>query len=130
VHYLGHIPYDRFTALLQVSRLHIYLTYPFVLSWSLLETMSVEGAILASDTAPVRELITDDVTGRLVDFFDPAAIVAGANALLDDPKARARLGAAARAHVATHYDLQDICLPQLLTWVEDLAAMVPQALPE
>jgi glycosyltransferase involved in cell wall biosynthesis len=130
VHYLGHIPYDRFTALLQVSKLHIYLTYPFVLSWSLLETMSVEGAILASDTAPVRELITDDVTGRLVDFFDPAAIVAGANDLLDDADARARLGAAARAHVAQHYDLNAVCLPKLLAWVDDLAAMTPQALPE
>ena len=130
VHYLGHIPYDRFTALLQVSRLHVYLTYPFVLSWSLLETMSVEGAILASDTPPVRELITDDVTGRLVDFFDPAALVAGANALLDDPEARARLGAAARAHVVENYDLRTVCLPKLLAWVKGLETMTPRTLPE
>jgi len=130
VHFLGHIPYNRFTALLQVSRLHIYLTYPFVLSWSLLETMSVEGAILASDTAPVRELIKDGVTGRLVDFFDTEALVSEACALLDDPDTRARLGAAARAHVVQNYDLQSVCLPQLLAWVKGLEEREPRAIPE
>lgn len=130
VHFLGHLPYERFTALLQVSRLHIYLTYPFVLSWSLLEAMSIGGAILASDTAPVRELITDDVTGRLVDFFDTDALVAAADALLEDESTRQRMGAAARAHVVQHYDLQTVCLPRLLKWVNDLAAMQARALPE
>jgi len=130
VHFLGHIPYDQFTALLQVSRLHIYLTYPFVLSWSLLETMSVAGTILASDTGPVRELITDDVTGRLVDFFDPQALVAAADALLEDETTRLRLGRAARAHVVENYDLKTVCLPKLLKWVNDLSGMQARALPE
>jgi glycosyltransferase involved in cell wall biosynthesis len=129
VHFLGHLPYDRFVALLQVSRLHVYLTYPFVLSWSLLETMSVEGAILASDTAPVRELITKDVTGRLVDFFDTDALVREACRLLDDPAARARLGSAAREHVVAHYDLQKVTMPRLLRWVSDLAELPPRRLP-
>lgn len=130
VHFLGHLPYDRFTALLQVSRLHIYLTYPFVLSWSLLETMSVEGAILASDTAPVRELIEDGVTGRLVDFFDTEALVDRAEELLEDADQRGRLGRTARAHVVKHYDLQTVCLPQLLAWVEQLARNQPRSIPE
>ena len=69
VHFTDSISYDKFISLLQVSRAHIYLTYPFVLSWSLLETMSAGGAILASDTAPVREVIFDDETGLLTDFF-------------------------------------------------------------
>ncbi|MEZ5714664.1 MAG: glycosyltransferase family 4 protein [Paracoccaceae bacterium] len=125
VHFLGRIPYDRFVSLLQVSRVHVYLTYPFVLSWSLFETMSCEGAIVASDTAPVRELITHDETGRLVDFFDGDALVAEVSALLDDPQARARLGQAARSHVVSHYDLQKMCLPRQLKWVSDLAAMPP-----
>lgn len=127
VHFLGHIPYDQFTSLLQVSRLHIYLTYPFVLSWSLLETMSVQGAIIASDTGPVRELIEDDVTGRLIDFFDPKALVAAADTLLNDAAARDRLGKAAREHIRKYYDLRSVCLPQLLEWVAKLAKMPPRA---
>ena len=69
VHFTGRIPYDEFISLLQVSRAHVYLTYPFVLSWSLLETMSAGGAILASDTPPVRKVIFDDETGLLTDFL-------------------------------------------------------------
>jgi glycosyltransferase involved in cell wall biosynthesis len=129
VHYLGTLPYGDFTALLQVSRLHIYLTYPFVLSWSLLETMSVQGTILASDTAPVRELITDGETGALVDFFDRDALVARACALLDDPETSARMGRAARAHVVEKYDLETVCMPQQLAWVHELAALPAQPLP-
>lgn len=125
VFFMGHMPYDKFTAMLQVSRLHIYLTYPFVLSWSLLETMSMSGAILASDTAPVRELIEENVTGRLVDFFDPGALVERAVSLLDDDDARARLGAAARAHVVEKYDLKNTCLPKQLEWVKMLAYKTP-----
>ena len=123
VHYLGRIPYDRFVSLLQVSRVHIYLTYPFVLSWSLFETMSVQGAIVASGTDPVKELISHDQTGRLVDFFDRDALIDEVCTLLDDPDLRARLGRAARDHVVSHYDLAKICLPNQLKWVSDLAAM-------
>lgn len=123
VHYIGRIPYDQFVAMLQVSRVHVYLTYPFVLSWSLFETMSVEGAIVASSTDPVKELITHDETGRLVDFFDGDALVREVSALLDDPDARARLGRAARAHVVENYDLRRICLPQQLQWVDRLSKM-------
>ena len=127
VHFLGRIPYDRFVTLLQVSRVHVYLTYPFVLSWSLFETMSVEGAIVASDTAPVKELITHDETGRLVDFFERDALVDEVVTLLEDAEARARLGSAAREHVVRRYDLRKICLPGQLRWVNDLAALPAQS---
>ena len=130
VFFMGHMPYDQFTTMLQISRLHIYLTYPFVLSWSLLETMAVGGAILASDTAPVRELITQDETGRLTDFFDAEALVKEACALLEDDAARARLGAAARAHVVAGYDLKKTCLPRQLDWVQALYEAAPLALPD
>lgn len=122
VHYLGRVPYDTFLAMMQVSRLHIYLTYPFVLSWSLLEAMSAEAAILASDTAPVLEAIRDDETGMLTDFFDGDALVEKANALLEDPDKRARLGKAAREFVLKTYDLKAHCLPTQLEWVAKLAA--------
>ena len=125
VHFLGRIPYDRFVTLLQVSRVHLYLTYPFVLSWSLFEAMSVGAAIVASDTAPVREAVRDGETGFLVDFFDGRALVDRACALLDDPDLRQRLGQAARSHVRGKYDLSRICLPQQLDWIERLAAASP-----
>lgn len=125
VHFLGRIPYDQFTSLLQVSRVHVYLTYPFVLSWSLFETMSVQGAIVASSTAPVLEAISHDETGRLVDFFDGDALVEQVSDLLDDPEARDRLGQAARDHVVRHYDLQTVCLPQQLDWIQRLHDMAP-----
>jgi glycosyltransferase involved in cell wall biosynthesis len=125
VHFLGRIPYDRFVTLLQVSRVHLYLTYPFVLSWSLFEAMSVGAAIVASDTAPVREAVRDGETGFLVDFFDGRALVDRACALLDDPDLRQRFGQAARSHVRGKYDLSRICLPQQLDWIERLAAASP-----
>lgn len=121
VHFLGSLPYAHFVALLQVSTAHVYLTYPFVLSWSLLEAMSVGCAIVASDTAPVREAVTDGQTGVLVDFFDPAALAAQVARLLEDPAERARLGANARAWACQHYDLQRVCLPRQLDWVSALA---------
>ena len=121
VHFMGRVPYDVFLAMMQVSRLHIYLTYPFVLSWSLLEAMSAEAAILASDTAPVLEAIKHDETGWLTDFFDADALVEKANALLEDKETRARLGKAARAFVLKTYDLKTQCLPKQLEWVSGLA---------
>lgn len=71
VHFLGRLSYPLFLTMLQISRVHVYLTYPFVLSWSLIEAMSSGCAILASDTAPVREAIIDGQTGRLLPFLMP-----------------------------------------------------------
>ncbi len=121
VHFLGRIPYPHFIALLQLSTVHVYLTYPFVLSWSLLEAMSVGCAIVASDTPPVREVIQHDETGWLVDFFDVTALAQAVCALLEDRAARVRLGANARAYAQRHYDLATVCLPQQLAWVQELA---------
>ncbi|ARE84582.1 GDP-mannose-dependent alpha-(1-2)-phosphatidylinositol mannosyltransferase [Roseovarius mucosus] len=122
VRFLGRIPYDQFLRLLQVSRVHVYLTYPFVLSWSLMEAMSCSAAIVAGDTAPVREVITHGETGRLVDFFDREALVDEICALLEDAGARAQLGKTARELIRARYDLRGICLPRQLRWVEDLAS--------
>ena len=122
VHFVGTLPYQAFISLLQVSTVHIYLTYPFVLSWSLLEAMSLGCAIVGSNTAPVREVIEHDVTGKLVDFFDAAGLVRVVCELLDDPAARQRLGAQARSLARQRFDLQRVCLPQQLAWAESLAA--------
>ena len=123
VHFLGRVPYDVFLSTSQVSRVHVYLTYPFVLSWSLLESMSAGAAIVAVDTAPVPEVIEDGKTGLLTDFFYKDTLVDRVVRLLDDPSLREQLGQAARAHVISQYDLKTICLPKHLSWVNDPAAM-------
>ncbi len=122
VHFLGNLPYQQFIPLLQLSAVHVYLTYPFVLSWSLLEAMSAGCAIVASDTAPLREAIRDGDTGRLVDFFNHEALAAQVAAVLADAGERQRLGANARSFAQETYDLRSVCLPRQLAWVDALAA--------
>lgn len=121
VHFVGKLAYPQFVGLLQLSTVHVYLTYPFVLSWSLLEAMSVGCAIVASDTQPLHEAIRHNETGRLVNFFDTAALADEVCALLADPAARQRLGQNARTFAHAHYDLHTVCLPRQLAWVEGLA---------
>lgn len=122
LYFLGTIPYKYFIDLLQISTVHVYLSYPFVLSWSLLESMACSCAITASNTAPVREVITDGETGRLVDFFDYSAIATTICELLADERERKRLGTNARRLVQAKYDLKTICLPQQLQWLENLVS--------
>jgi len=120
VHFLGNIPYENFIPLLQLSMVHVYLTYPFVLSWSLLEAMSVGCAIVASDTKPLHEAIKHNETGRMVDFFDVNALTNEICTLLEDPGLRKKLGENARAFAIAQYDLQTSCLPRQLEWVNSL----------
>ena len=121
VHFVGHLPHAEFGKLLQVSTVHVYLTYPFVLSWSLLEAMSTQCAIVASDTEPVREFIGHQDTGLLTPFFDTDQLVNSINQLLDDPAQRERMGLAARQLVQRLYDLKSVSLPRMLEWVHRLA---------
>ena len=124
VHFLGNLSYQYFIALLQLSSVHVYLTYPFVLSWSLLEAMSVGCAIVASDTQPLHEAIRHDETGRLVNFFDIAGLTNEICRLLDDPASRQRLSTNARKFAQATYDLKTICLPRQLAWVDGLLGHV------
>lgn len=117
VHFVGRLAYPDFVQMLQLSRVHVYLTYPFVLSWSLLESMSMGCAIVASGTPPVREVIEDGQHGLLVDFFDRPALVDAVCALLDDRARSERLGQQARERVQAEYDLRSRCLPRQLAWV-------------
>jgi glycosyltransferase involved in cell wall biosynthesis len=122
VHFLGKVPYADFLRVLQISTVHVYLTYPFVLSWSLLEAMSAGCAIVASNTAPVREAIQEGDTGLLVDFFDGPALVDRVIGLCQDHSLRERLGQQARTRAQMQYDLHTQCLPSQLAWVDALAA--------
>ncbi len=109
-HFVGRVPRHQFIRTLQVSAAHVYLTYPFVLSWSLLEAMACGARIVGSDTAPVRELLGDGINARLVSFFDAEEIaqvtldrLAGSEA--DDPM-RARAQAHAQAFGQTGVELR------------------------
>ena len=121
VHFVGKIPYNDFLQVLQVSTVHVYLTYPFVLSWSLLEAMSAGCAIVASDTTPVREAIAHGETGLLVDFFDHAALARDVIELCNDPLKREKMGLQARLFAEENYDLEKHCLPRQIDWVMRLA---------
>lgn len=122
VHFIGRVPYDYYLQVLRVSRVHTYLTYPFVLSWSMLESMSVGCCLVASGTPPVQEVLQDGVTGALVDYFDGAALVDRICDLLDDSETRARYGAAARDYVLQNYDLETVCLPRQISLIERVAS--------
>lgn len=124
VHFLGQVPYTDYQKIVQISRCHIYMTMPFVLSWSLLESMSMGAVIVASDVAPVREVITDGETGLLVDFFDPTALVGRVVEVLSCPDDFAHLGTAARDHVVKKYDFLSKCLPEHIAQIN---ALVPAA---
>jgi len=120
VHFLGLVPYDAYRQVLQLSRCHIYLTMPFVLSWSLLEAMATEATIVASDVAPVREAIVHGETGLLVDFLRPDLLARQVIEVLEAPARHAALGPAARRHVIAHYDFTNVALPAHLAEINAL----------
>ena len=122
VHFTGRLPYADYLALLQVTRVHAYLTYPFVLSWSLMEAMAAGALVIGSDTPPVREVMRDGENGRLVDFFDIPGWSAALVAALADPDRFAPLRRAARATITARYDLKRHCLPRLIDFVERAGA--------
>lgn len=111
VHFVGKLPHATLTQLMQVSTVHAYLTYPFVLSWSLMEAMSVGCLIVASDTAPVQEHIRHGENGLLVDFFDPQALANTIAQAIEQREQLRELRTAARSHVVANLDLNGTCLP-------------------
>ncbi|HCY99126.1 MAG: glycosyl transferase family 1 [Rhodobacterales bacterium RIFCSPHIGHO2_02_FULL_62_130] len=121
VHFMGKVPYANFRALLHVSRVHAYLTYPFVLSWSMIEAMAAGCHIVASDTAPVTEAITDGQNGTLVNFFDVAAWSEKLTEALANPARFQPLRDAARQTALARYDLRRHCLPRMVDFVEGFA---------
>jgi glycosyltransferase involved in cell wall biosynthesis len=111
VHFVNRVPHNTLMALLRVSSAHVYLTVPFVLSWSMLEAMSLGALVIGSDTAPVREVITDGQNGLLVDFFKPAQLADRVCDVLADPGAFQHLRQSARQTVVDRYDFQSVSWP-------------------
>jgi glycosyltransferase involved in cell wall biosynthesis len=121
--FLGTLPYDAFRQMLRVSRVHAYLTYPFVLSWSMLETMATEGLVVGSATGPVTEVIRTGENGVLVDFFDVADWSRKLARALAKPDDYAGMRQRARRDVIERYDLQTVCLPEQLKLIRKVAAL-------
>jgi glycosyltransferase involved in cell wall biosynthesis len=122
VHFLGKLPYASYRTVLQVSSLHIYLTYPFVLSWSMLEAMAVGVPVLGSSTGPVREVIRDGENGFLTGFFDSAALAERALDLIARRDEIAAVGMRGRETVLRDYDFESVGLPAYLELLKPLAA--------
>lgn len=120
LHFPGRIPYPDFTRLMQISRVHAYLTYPFVLSWSMVEAMSAGCLVIGSRVPPVQEVIRDGRNGRLVDFFDIPGWSAALSEGLAQPERFDGLRAAARQTVLDRYDLKSVCLPRMVALIESL----------
>ena len=121
VHFTGTLPYEQFLPLLQLSACHVYLTYPFVMSWSLLEAMACGCAVVGSDTAPVREVIQHGINGLLVDFFSPSDLASAVAELLRDRERAEAFGVEARRTVVRSYD-RDVCVQRQLALMDLVAS--------
>ena len=120
IHFVGRLPHEILTQLMQVSSVHVYLTYPFVLSWSLLEAMSCGCLVVASRTAPVEEVIEHGRNGLLVDFFDYSQIARTVADALERREELEPLRDAARQEIVGRFDLRTTCLPKQLQLVEGM----------
>ncbi len=120
LHFMGLQPLGVFCGLMQITRAHIYLTVPFVLSWSMLEAMGAGALVVGSDTEPVRELITDGENGLLVPFFDTDAITDKISHVLDNNEEYDPLRKNARQTIKDSYAVKDL-LPQYWNLIKSVA---------
>jgi glycosyltransferase involved in cell wall biosynthesis len=125
VSFLGKIPYAKYLALLRRSSVHVYLTYPFVLSWSLLEAMACGCLVVGSRTPPVEEVISDGENGLLVDFFSPEQLAARVDYALRRQSGLTHLRDHARKTIVERFDLKRVCLPAQLALVDRLMGSRP-----
>jgi glycosyltransferase involved in cell wall biosynthesis len=121
VHFTGTLEYQDYLNLLQVSSVHVYLTYPFVLSWSLIEAMACGCLIVGSATPPVLEVLRDGHNGIAVDFFSHRGIASRIEEALDQPERMQALRTAARATAVQQFDLQQRLLPRWMALFDDVA---------
>tara|TARA_B000000475_G_C16005345_1_gene450669 strand:+ start:179 stop:1432 length:1254 start_codon:yes stop_codon:yes gene_type:complete len=120
IRFLGKIPYNTFLNLIALSSVHVYLTYPFVLSWSMLEAMAMEALIIGSKTKPVEEVIKDNKNGLLVDFFDYKKLSLMVTDVLNNPEKYSSIKKEARKTIVDNYDLEKVCLPKQIEIFEKL----------
>ena len=116
IHFVGRVPHSDHLRALQISSAHVYLTYPFVLSWSLLEAMSTGCLVIASDTTPVREVV-DGRNGLLVPFLDPDRLAETVIEALARPNRFKKHRTRARETILASYDAKRVCLPRMLAFL-------------
>jgi glycosyltransferase involved in cell wall biosynthesis len=122
--FIGTVPPESLAQLFSITDLHVYLTVPFVLSWSLMNALACGTTVMASNTAPVQEMITHGQNGLLVDFFDVEAMALQAEKVLSDPSQYATLGRAGTEFVKNRYSLET-CLQQIVGLYERTARQSP-----
>ncbi|AMJ61171.1 glycosyltransferase [Bosea sp. PAMC 26642] len=127
IHFMGKMPYADYLAILRRSSAHVYLTYPFVLSWSMLEAMALECLIVGSDTPPVSEVITNERNGLLVPFFEREALSDTIVAALAHPERYREHRKRARRTVVERYDYQQVALPAHLKLIHEHVFFTPWA---
>jgi glycosyltransferase involved in cell wall biosynthesis len=115
VHFLGPVPYSTYLRVLQVSAAHVYLTYPFVLSWSLLESMSAGCLVVGSDTGPLQEIIDGD-NGMLMPFFDVDGLAGKVCHVLANQRSLGPMRVAARQTAVDRFSIER-CVPNLVEFV-------------
>jgi glycosyltransferase involved in cell wall biosynthesis len=120
VHFLGQVPFETYLTILQVSSAHVYLTYPFVLSWSFAEALACGCLVIGSKTAPVLEVLEDRVNGLLVDFFSAGDLADRMDEVFDHPDRLQELRDRARQSAISRFDLTTSQLPKWEGLVDDL----------
>jgi glycosyltransferase involved in cell wall biosynthesis len=120
LHFVGRVPHTDMISALSLSSAHVYYTYPFVLSWSLVEAMACECLILGSDTGPVRDAITHGENGILNDFFDVDAL---SNAMIDacvNPSKYEKMRKAARKTALRQFDKDTVGIPAWMALIKEM----------
>jgi glycosyltransferase involved in cell wall biosynthesis len=121
VHWTGRLEYAQLVSALQISRAHVYLTYPFVQSWSMVEALGLGALVVGSRTSPVQEFIQSEQTGLLFDFFDQQQLVEKTVAALSYPDRYKETRIRARQFIQENYDIKTICLPKQAELIESVA---------
>ncbi len=125
VHFVGRVPHPALLALFRLATVHVYLTYPFVLSWSMIEAMGCGALVLGSATPPVQEVIRPGDNGLLVNFHATGELADAVVGVLTAPERYAPLRAAARRTAVERYDLRTVCLPQQVALFDAIAQGKP-----
>lgn len=121
LHFAGRVDHKTMIDILSVGAAHVYYTYPFALSWSLVEAMACECLVLGSDTSPVRDAITNGAEGVLNDFFDVGALSAAMVRAVREPEAFTGMRKAARATALARFDQESVGVPGWLRLIDDIA---------